>query len=81
MTTDDYQRLALQVKNRAILGHVAEAGGLIEDAVNKAVAAARGSTETVAKLMDAQVAEIKYLRAALAKRDEAAKELGPRGEP
>ena len=76
MTASDYQHLALQVKNRAILGHVAEAGGLIEDCVNKAVAAARGTTVTVAKLLDAQVAEIKYLRAALAERDKAAEKLG-----
>ena len=72
----DYQHLALQVKNRAQLGHVAEAGGLIEDVVREAVAAARGSTVSVSALLDAQVIEIKtlraerdYLRAAVAERD------------
>lgn len=78
MTSAEYQHLALQVQDYASLGRVAEAGGLIEACVNRAVAAARGTTESASRLMDAQVAEIKYLRAALAQRDEAAKELGPR---
>lgn len=62
MTANDYQHLALQVKNLAILGHVAEAGGKIEDCVRAAVAAAQGGNESVSHVLTLQLAELKRLR-------------------
>lgn len=67
MSPLDYRIMAVNVHGHVARGELDAAGEVISDLVRRVVMDTRGGTESVASLLEAQVAEIKRLRAELAK--------------